>query len=187
MYELIKKYNIKVAQSFDDITYKNLDKLLEQKEILEGIEGWIVTFEDGQMAKIKTDWYLRLHGLIGPDAFRENLLIETILNGQIDDVLGNLAEGVKKEKIKDIEEIVNHKFNHYVVEYKELRRKYFNDYNEDRKAFAVKYKNEPTFSLVMKNLHTSFKEVEQVAEKSVKEFILNKTKKLGDAKDWLKD
>lgn len=162
-----------------------LDVLLEQKEILEGIEGFITTFEDGQMAKIKTDWYLRLHGLIGPDAFRENLLIETILNGQIDDVLGNLVEGTKKDKIKDIEGIVNHKFNHYVQEYKNLRGLYFNKFDEDRKSFAMKYKQNEVFPLVMRNLNTSFTEVEQIAEKSVKEFILNKTKRLKDAKDWL--
>ena len=98
-------YNIERALSYKG-NFTNLNKLLKMKETEENIEGWIVTFEDGQLAKIKTTWYLQLHGLIGPDAFRENLLVETILNENIDDVISNLVPGVKKDKIIKLTENV---------------------------------------------------------------------------------
>ena len=172
------------------MTPPSLDSLLEMKETTEGIEGWIVTFEDGQMAKIKTDWYIQLHGLIGPDAFRENLLIETILEDNIDDVVAQLAEGTKKEMIIELTEKVQHNFNHQVMEYKKLRGEYYNVYQEDRKEFALQYspggkKPHPMFGLVMKNLNGKFTEIEKIAEGVAKQFILKRTSSLGDAKRYV--
>jgi len=166
--------------------YSNLDRLLELKTTEEGIEGWIVTFEDGQMAKIKTDWYLQLHGLIGPDAFRENLLVKTILDGNIDDVISNLVPGVKKDKIVELSEKVEHQFNHLVVEYKRLRGEYFNKYEENRKEFAMKYsRSHELFGAVMKGLNTSFRDVEKTAESAVKAYMLKRCKSLGDAREYV--
>jgi len=173
------------AEEFPE-SMKNLDDLLARKEIDQSdIEGWIVTFEDGQMAKIKTDKYLSLHGLIGPDAFRENLLIKTILDGNIDDVVSALVPGPKKDRIVELDEKVTHNFNHLVVEFKELRRKYFNDFRENRKEFAIKHSKDELFSAVMRTLKTSFRDVEATAEEQIKEHILRNTKSLGDAKNWL--
>jgi len=176
---------IKQAEVFDE-SYHNLDYLLELKETnQENIEGWVVTFEDGQMAKIKTVHYLSLHGLIGPDAFRENLLVKTILDGNIDDVISALVPGEKKDKIVLMNEKVSHKFNDLVVEFIRLRGEYFNKYQENRKEFALKYKKHPLFSSVMKTLNTSMRDVEKTAEGAVTEFILRQCKSLGEAKDFL--
>jgi len=165
---------------------KVLDLILLSKKFIENEEGVVITFFDNQMAKCKHSKYLELHGLIGPDAFRANLLIQSILNGTIDDVISNLVPGPKKDSIIEIEEKVTKKFNHLVIEWKELRRKYFNDFREDRKTFAIKHSKDELFGSVMKKLNTSFKDVEKTAEEAIKEFILNKTKKLGDAEKWLK-
>lgn len=178
-------YGIEVAEDFPE-SMKNLDDLLARKEIdTSDIEGWIITFEDGQMAKIKTDKYLSLHGLIGPDAFRENLLIKTILDGNIDDVIAALVPGEKKNKIIYLSEKVEHRFNHLVVEFKELRRKYFQDFGEVRKDFAIEHSKDELFGSVMKTLKTSFRDVEQTAEKAVKEHIERSTNSLGKAKEWI--
>ena len=73
-----------------------------------------------------------------------------------------------------------------VVEFKELRRKYFQDFNEDRKAFAMKYsKTHELFGIVMKTLNTPFTEIEKVAEVTVKEYILKQCKSLNDAKKYI--
>ena len=152
----------------------------------DNIEGWVVTFANGKMAKVKTDHYLSLHGLIGPDAYRENLLIKTIVNDSIDDVLAALPEGPKKERIQTLTTQVQHKYNSLVVDFKTLRYAYFNVFNEDRKAFALRYsKATPVFGYVMKTLNTSFRDVEQTASKAIKELILKRTKSLTDAKEWL--
>lgn len=175
-------HGVKIAETFE---LQSLETLLQRKKTDEGYEGFVVTFEDGQMAKSKLDWYLSLHGLIGPDAFRENLLVQTILENRIDDVISALVPGVKKDSIISLTEKVNNHFNHLVVEYKELRRKYFQDFSENRKEFALKHSKDRMFSGVMKSLHTSFRDVEQTAEKSVKEYILRQCNTLSAAKEYL--
>jgi RNA ligase len=71
MRNLADVYKINVADDFENMS---LDELLKLKEVSQDdIEGLVITFDDGQMAKIKINKYLQLHGLIGPDAFRENL------------------------------------------------------------------------------------------------------------------
>jgi hypothetical protein len=167
-----------------------LELLIFSKDYVEKEEGFVITFVDGQMAKIKHTTYLQLHGLIGPDAFRENLLVKTILEDNIDDVISQLAEGNKKDKIIKLSEKVQHDFNHQVVEYKKLRGEYFNVFEEDRKKFALKYspagfKPHYLFGFVMKNLHGKLQDVEKIAEKVAKEYILKRCSSLGDAKKYI--
>ena len=186
--ELVTRMNLKIrmAEEFSG-EYKDINFLLKIKaESKESIEGFILTYEDGQMAKIKTDHYLRQHHMIGPDAFRENLLVETILEGSIDDVIAALTASPKKDAVVELDRLVVQNFNHLVVEYKRLRGEYFNKYNEDRKEFALKYsRTHELFGCVMKTLNTSFRDIEETAEKAVKTHILNKTKSLKDAKDYI--
>lgn len=162
----------------------SIDVLLNLKTTMRAIEGWVITFEDGMKAKIKTDEYLALHGLF-TNVTRENVLIEIILNDEIDDVIGR-AQGEKLDFILEITEKVQHKFNHLVQEYKELRRKYFQDFEEDRKKFAMKHSKDKLFNGVMKELKTSFKDIEEIAEKRVKEYILKETSSLTAAQNWIK-
>jgi len=163
-----------------------LDTLLYYKKTSqENIEGWVVTFEDGQMAKIKTDHYIQLHGIIGPDAFRENLLIQTILDGNMDDVIAQLVPGEKKDKMIEMDRKIVHNFNHLINVFKGLRGKYFNEFSENRKEFALKYSKEPLFGYVMKSLNTSFRDVNQVAEVQVRAYMNKYTNSLGKAKEYI--
>lgn len=160
-----------------------LDTLLHYKKIDQrAIEGWVVTFEDGQMAKIKTDKYLQLHGLIGPDAFRENLLVQTILDGNIDDVISALVPGAKKDKLIALAAKVEHQFNTLVQEFFTLSHMYVNDYASDRKEFAIAYKARRMFSGFMKAIHTTS---ESNAERAARDYILKQCKSLGSAKQYL--
>jgi len=190
----IGDYKIKITEDFDLTVSTNhsvLDALLEQKETSqEPIEGWVITFEDGQMAKIKTDKYMQLHGLIGPDAFRENLLVKTILDGNADDVVSALVPGVKRDRIVALDEAVTHHYNHLVVEFKELRRKYFQDFGENRKDFALMFSPKGStphimFGSVMKTLNTSFRDVEATAEKAVTDYIESQCNGLNKAQEYL--
>jgi hypothetical protein len=164
---------------------KVLDLLLIAKECVENREGEVVTFSNSQMAKIKNLHYLELHGLIGPDAFRENLLIQSIINGSIDDVISALVPGPKKDSIVELEEKVSHKFNSLVQDFIELREKYFGECGADRKTFAIKYNKNTMFGSVIRTVQNDASEVEKMAEKAVKEYILKITKSLGDAKKWV--
>jgi len=185
-----KDFDLKELEKETDLLGENniLGTLLwHKKNNTNNIEGWVITFEDGMKAKVKTDHYLQLHGLIGPDAFRENLLIKTILDGNIDDVLGNLTPGPKKDRILEIEKIVNKKFNHLVVEFKMLRGEFYNKYNENRKEFALDNRKHPLFGIVMKNLHGKMSEVEKIAENAITEYIRKQTNSLGNAREWLEE
>ena len=185
--EVKRRYHIKITEDFRLHGFAEmniLDSLLSLKETSqEDIEGWVVTFEDGQMAKIKTNKYLSLHGLIGPDAFRENLLVQTILDGNIDDVIAALVPGTKKDKLAELTSKVEHHFNVLVKEVLALSHLYVNNYNMDRKEFALQYKTHRMFSSFMKILHTTS---ENNAERAVRDYVLRQCKSLSGAQDYLK-
>ena len=150
-------------------------------------EGFVVLCDNGEFVKIKNSHYTNLHHL------KDNInnltnLIPLILNDNLDDVMGQFREDqVTLDYIVQIQEKVAHKFNHLVVEYKNLRGLYFNKFEENRKEFAIKYKNHELFSYVMRGLNTDFREVEQVAESKIKEYILNKCRTLTEAKKFIDD
>lgn len=182
MNSYIKEYNIKGSKNEKLYTF---DELLEIQETEQNIEGFVVTLENGKMFKIKTKWYFDLHSTV-TDNVVEHKLIPLILNDEIDDIL-SILNGEKKDFVENIVEIVQHKFNHLVIEYKKLRGSYYNKFNENKKEFALKYKNHELFGYVCKNLNTSFRDIEEIAEKSVKEFILKKTRTLTDAREFIKN
>jgi len=157
-----------------------LDLILLSKEYVENEEGVVITFEDSQMAKVKQNWYLQLHVLIGPGAFRANLLITTILDGNIDDVIANLVTSTKKDKIIEIDRLVTNKYNSIcnntisiLSKFKEL----------SRKEFAIKFKDTDIFTILMKNHGRELTE-NNVSESS-KEYILRLTNSLGKAEEFL--
>ena len=178
---IIAQFNVKKA---DDYRLMPWHMLLEKQQTEENTEGWIITLEDGQMVKVKTAWYFAMHGLT-TEGTRENLLIETILEDRIDDVLSLIPDGEKKEFMIATVEKVSHKFNHLVTEYKFLRGLYFNKFQEDRKEFALKYNKHELFGYVMRGLNSSFRDIEQTAEQGVKSYLLAKTKSLTAAKEFL--
>jgi len=176
-------YGVQRAITFSS-KFNNLDFLLKQKETSqEPIEGWVITFEDGQMAKIKTDKYLQLHGLIGPDAFRENLLVSTILDKNIDDVISALVPGPKKDRIIALDETVTKHFNHLIINLYSLEAEYYHFHNENRKEFAIKWNKHPLFGTYMK-IHKN-PVTEDIAEKAVKEHIEKQCNGLNKAIKYL--
>ena len=173
---------IRPAECYN-LTWEEL--LSTQENSKPDIEGFVVLCDNGEFVKIKTSHYVNLHHL------KDNInnltnLIPLILNDNLDDIIGQFQEDqVTIDYIVQTQEKVAHKFNHLVVEYKNLRGLYFNKFEENRKEFAIEYKNYELFSYVMQGLNTSFREVEQVAESKVKEYILNKCRTLTEAKKFI--
>ena len=160
--------------------------LILSTEYIVNEEGFVVDTYKG-LVKIKHSKYVDLHRLKDSIGNMKNL-IGIILSDNIDDLIGQFQED--KETVDYIVETqtkVGHKFNHLVVEWKELRRKFYQDFGEVRKDFAIKHSKDPLFGSVMKKLDTSFKDVEQTAEKAVKEYILKITNSLGRAKEWVEN
>lgn len=146
-------------------------------------EGFVIRMDNGEFVKIKNSHYVNLHHLKDNISNNSNL-IPLIVNDNLDDLIGAFQDDPETiEYISKVQEKVAGLFNHYVVEYKKLRSSFFNKYNENRKEFAMKYKDEPMFSFVMKTTNESFRCVEEVAERCARQYILNKckTKSLADA------
>ena len=164
---------------------KVLDLLLLAKEYVENEEGEVVTFEDGQMAKIKQNQYIQLHSLIGPDAFRTNILIQTILDGNIDDVLAMLVDGPKKERIQEVENKVTAKFNHYCVVTKKLYDSFVNEYQGNKKDFALANRENAMFGVVMSLTKRPTAVTEKMIEEGVRIYLDKITNSLGKATTWI--
>lgn len=117
-YESInKKYNelfyecpkIKMCKDYSSYTEK---QLLELAKTAQGMEGFVVTFEDGQMLKIKTKEYLTLKKsvslLFGSPATvnKTKLIIGKYLDDELDDIYGLLGITTEDNKRKQLEEYI---------------------------------------------------------------------------------
>lgn len=65
-------------------TVANMEHLMEETRGSEGIEGYIIRFDDGQMLKIKGDWYVRIHKTKDNLALEKNV-IDLLINEKMDD------------------------------------------------------------------------------------------------------
>lgn len=123
----------------------NVQKMLEAAKTREDIEGWIVQFEDGNMVKVKTEWYLKRHRAM--TFLRERDIAQLVLDEGLDDLKSLLAgEGVDLKEILEIEAKVlemvrtlNHNVAAVVNEHSHL----------SRKDFAIKFAGHEYFGLMM--------------------------------------
>jgi len=65
----------------------------------EGIEGFVIRFDDGHMIKVKTDWYVRIHKA-KDIVSKERVVVELWLDNQLDDLFTTLPDEDAK-RIKD--------------------------------------------------------------------------------------
>ena len=179
--DIAEAYKVQHAKEFD----LTLDDMMDLREREEKIEGWVVTTTNG-LYKIKTSWYMQMHGLV-TEGTRENLLIETILDDNIDDVIGQLEEGEKKEFIVLTTSKVQKKVNHIIKEYKKLAILYSTE-KHDKKSFAKKYRSHQCFHMVIKVIDLiDINTIDTIADYRVKEYVLFATRKLNMAQEWLKE
>lgn len=171
---------VRRAETYD-FSWEELQRIQEESDAK--IEGFVVRMDNGEFVKVKCKAYVNLHHL--KDNINNNSnLVPLIVNDNLDDLIGAFQDDKETlEYISRIQEKVSGLFNHYVVEYKNLRGSFFNKYRENRKEFAIKHKNHEMFSFVMKTTDESFRDVEEVAERCARQYILNKckTKSLADA------
>lgn len=123
----------------------NVQKMLDAAKTREDIEGWIVQFEDGNMVKVKTEWYLKRHRAM--TFLRERDIAQLVLDEGLDDLKSLLAgEGVDLSEILQIEakvlemvRVLNHNVTAVVNEHSHL----------SRKDFALKFTGHEYFGLMM--------------------------------------
>ena len=172
--KLAEMMGVSVAETFN----YTLDELMELRETLEDVEGWVIKFTDGQMVKLKTEWYVEKHGLMD-DLDQENKIIEMILDETIDDITSELEVGSEeREWVEGIIKLIDDYFNERVENARELQRIFIVEYSRDRKSFAIDYSKVQDFGVVMKNIDGS----ESDYEKAIKERIKVETNKLEKAR-----
>ena len=140
--------DVRVAPSETGYT---LDELIEMASYTEDKEGWIIEFTNGVLMKIKTDWYFKRHGILTEDIYRENVIINYILNDEIDDVIAQIPED-EVEAHARIEKIISIVKRALSKKVDEIRKSYeFYLTVGSRKDYAINYRGkEENFAWVMK-------------------------------------
>ena len=115
-----------------DAMFTRIPKKFEtDKEINEylktpNVEGVVITLEDGQMVKVKTEEYCKIHRIISN--FSDKSIVESIVEEKFDDLIGqlklnNLNDLLEKaqqindkfwEKYKEIEEYATHRYEQLI-------------------------------------------------------------------------
>lgn len=139
---LVEKYNVKRLSPLNlKQTEKgtlDIDSVLEDLKVIEGIEGYVMQFNDGRMIKIKSDWYNAQHR--AEAGLRERDVVKMFLDGTLDDVKGALkTDGYDITKLESIESNVLAELNKmetYIKEKVELLK------GLDMKSAALKINNE---------------------------------------------
>jgi len=123
----------------------NLQRMLDAAKTREGVEGWVIQFENGDMVKVKTEWYLRLHRTL--TFLRERDVAQAVLDETIDDLKSQLVgEGVSIAEILEIE-------NRVVEFIVDITHSIYSVFEADKtlskKEFAIKHKEHKYFGLLM--------------------------------------
>lgn len=149
--EIAERYGAGLVDepTFSGVSKENLGEyLLNLAKTIEGIEGWVVQFENGDMVKLKTDWYLKRHRSM--TFLRERDIAEMVVDQNIDDLKSLLVgEGVDISQIVELE-------NQVLSEIRNVERSVNTlvppeDYKLERKEFVLKYRESagPLFGLLM--------------------------------------
>lgn len=124
----------------DNYPWDNINTIQNIIQNYYGHEGFVVTFEDQDMIKLKTKEYLDLHK-IKENILNEKTLVELILHEQLDDIRSTLfaADSNMLEYISEMEKEVIEKYNHYI---RIAEIYYHENKNLTRKEYAIKAKKE---------------------------------------------
>ena len=147
--KLASTFNIELVE---EVTFKGVgdhttlgQHMINTAKEAEGIEGWIVQFANGDMVKLKTDWYLKRHRAM--TFLRERDIAVLTLDEGLDDLKALLVgEGADISEILRIEEDV-------VDQIRKIHSVLFSAVNDwrhlDRKDFAIKFQGDVYFGLIM--------------------------------------
>lgn len=174
---LVKKYNVNRVKE----ETKPLKEILKDAETATEKEGWIVRLENGQFLKVKARWYLDRHGLLTQGLTRENLIASLILDEKLDDVLLMVGDKDSRRKYSlKIQKGLSEYLKNVIDSILEMLK----DYNRDRKAFALKYKNEEYFPIAV--LHLNDHEPVNIY-KNLKGLIQKRTSSLSQARNFIEE
>ena len=171
---------ITIVDSFKNVT---LDELIARAEVEEDKEGWVVEFEDGQMIKVKTEWYFNLHGIRTMNIFREDWVIKNYLEEKLDDIVSQLDEKEDEDAFKFVDR-VKLAVDNYIKVMDENVEKLIKVYETEYKStwhYFAKFNNKEAFFGVAV---IAIQRPEQYNKRKI-DFIINKTKHLKKAQSFV--
>ena len=141
---LAKDFGIPVVNEVSHC-FNSFSDIIDECKTLEGVEGFIVQFNNGEMVKIKTLWYLRLHRAVS--FLRERDIALLVIEEEIDDIKSHLVEtGVNLDKVNEIESRVLKQINDI---HREIIKICIENGELSRKDFAAKFAKHELFWLLM--------------------------------------
>ena len=132
---LADQFNIDVVKTYEG-TANNMTHLMSETKAAEGLEGYIIRFDDGHMLKIKGEWYLRIHKT-KDNLTHEKNVIDLLVNEKMDDAKAFMMDEDRK-RVEDFEAVFWDGFARQVEAYD----KYFGMVlasKLDRKEYALKW------------------------------------------------
>lgn len=115
MVGLADRYGINLVNEVDEFWYHEMTQpserkflvsaMLEAAKTRENVEGWVIQFEDGEMVKVKTEWYLRRHKAM--TFLRERDIAVMVVAQELDDLKALMVgDGVDIKELLEIEQRV---------------------------------------------------------------------------------
>lgn len=173
------QWKIKVTADF---ALDSVEAVHEECQTLEGVEGFVIQLDDGQMLKIKTEWYRHLHRLLTENCNREDYVVTATLEGVIDDVLAEIPQ--EQTTVREfITTIVGHVVHYVNQKADQVLKEVSDNYKGDRKAFVFAHKGDPFFHVMMRLIDKG--PTIENAEALVKDHVLTECKALEKARKWL--
>lgn len=144
--QLAAKYDIPVNKPVYDREL-DLPELLKSLNTVEGIEGYVIQFENGEMVKVKTKWYVNLHHAV--TFVRERDIARMVVEEQIDDYIAFVALNAPDADlthIRHINDTIKEEVEGIEREVNALAKQYA---GVDFKTVALALKDHPHFKFVM--------------------------------------
>ena len=163
--------------------YETLDAFVQSVKSLEETEGFILVHKSGLRLKIKTDWYLDRHGLVGERfqlakilRYDQRRTFDLMFRDDVDDILQNVDEETKELYLRRFAE-----FTTWLEDNKEILKDVLHfvvGENMDRATFAKFHRtllNNNLAALVFRFYDQNFPEVESFAEENIEKHLHNYT------------
>lgn len=161
----------------------SLDEIIDLATTNTDKEGWVVEFEDGQLIKIKTEWYFNHHGLRTENIFREDYVIKNYLEEKLDDLLAQLDPEDDSDAFKFVEKVISAVDNRirYIDDHVRLLvDKYYDEYAENWVKFATEQHKTAFFGLAK----TKIESLDAYKDHKV-QFVIKKYNKLEVARTFV--
>jgi RNA ligase len=136
MQDWAHQYGLDLVRTYPG-TANSMEHLVADTRSLQGAEGWIVRFADGQMLKIKAEEYVRFHktkdGLT-----QEKNLVDMLVNDKLDDAKAFMMDD-DRHRVEQFEALFWQGFNGKVQATEILLKTAHQEVRGDRKRFAIEH------------------------------------------------